>query len=87
MVVEAQQRARLQRRQDRAISQHGNDSHVELVALHAVQLVPQRDRHRPTRLLAVVVGANHHLLRPLRRPLAQLFLRLLQAAPIECTAA
>jgi len=30
-----------------------------------------------------VVGANDRLLRPLRRPLAQLFLRLLQAAPIE----
>ena len=87
VVVEAQQRARLQRRQDRAGSQHGNDPHVELVALHALQLVPQRDRHRPLRLLAVVVVANHHLLRPLRRPLAQLFLRLLQAAPIECAAA
>jgi hypothetical protein len=57
------------------------------VALHPLQLVPQRDRHRLRRLLAVVVGANHHLLRPLRRPLAQLFLRLLQAAPIECAAA
>ena len=57
------------------------------VALHAFLLVPQRDRHRPRRLLAVVVGANHHLLRPLRRPLAQLFLRVLQAAPIECAAA
>src|SRR5262245_25754974 len=33
------------------------------------------------------VGANPHLLRPLHRPLAQLFLRLLQAAPIECAAA
>ena len=41
----------------------------------------------PVRLLAVVVDANHHLLRPLRRPLAQLFLRLLQAAPIECAGA
>jgi hypothetical protein len=39
------------------------------------------------RLLAVVVGANRHLLRPLRRPLVQLFLRLLQAAPIECAGA
>ena len=27
---------------------------------------------------------RRHLLRPLRRPLAQLYLRLLQAAPIEC---
>ena len=87
VVVEAQQRARLQRRQDRAGSQHGSDPHVELVALHALQLVSQRDRHRPVRLLAVVVDANHHLLRPLRRPLAQLFLRLLQAAPIECAGA
>jgi len=48
---------------------------------------PQRDRHRPIRLLALVVVANHHLLWPLRRPLVQLFLRLLQAAPIECAAA
>jgi len=40
------------------------------VALHALLLVPQRDCHRLRRLLAVVVGANHHLLRPLRRPLA-----------------
>ena len=87
VVVEAQQRARLQRRQDRAGSHHGNDPDVKSVALHALHLVPQRDRHRPRRLLAVVVGANHHLLRPLRRPLAQLFLRLLQAAPIECGAA
>ena len=87
VVVEAQQRARLQRRQDRAVSQHGNDPHVESVALHAFQLVPQRDRHWPIRLLAVVVIANHHLLWPLRRPLARLFLRLLQAAPIECAAA
>ena len=69
-IVEAQQRARLQRRQDRAGSQHGNDPHVESVALHALLLVPQRDRHRPRRLLAVVVGANHHLLWPLRRSLA-----------------
>ena len=61
VVVEAQQRARLQRRQDRAVSQHGSDPHVESVALHALQLVPQRDRHRPRRLLAVVVGTNHHL--------------------------
>ena len=61
-------------------------AHVELVALHALHLVSQRDRHRPRRLLAVVVDANHHLLRPLRRPLARLFLRLLQAAPIECAA-
>ena len=72
VVVEAQQRARLQRRQGRARPQHGSDPHVELVALHALQLVPQRDRHRPRRLLAVVVDANHYLLRPLRRPLAQL---------------
>ena len=50
VVVEAQQRARLQRRQDRAVSQHRNDSHVESVALHAFQLVSQRDRHRPIRL-------------------------------------
>ena len=49
-------------------------------------LVPQRARHRPRRLLAVV-GTSHHLLRPLSSPLAQLFLRLLQAAPIECGAA
>ena len=83
VVVEAQQRARLQRRQDRAGSQRGSDPHVESVALHALQLVSQRGRHRPVRLLAGVVDANHHLLRPLRRPLAQLFLRLLQAAPIE----
>ena len=69
------------------LSQHGSDPHVESVALHALYLVPQRDRHRPRRLLAVVVGANHHLLRPLRRSLAQLFLRLLQTAPIECAAA
>src|SRR6185437_9171553 len=61
----------------------GNDPHVESVALHALLLIPQRDRHRPRQRLAVVVGANHHFLRPLRRPLAQLFLRLLQAAPIE----
>ena len=87
VVVEAQQRACLQRRQDRARSQHGNDPHVESVALHALHLVPQRDRYRPRRLLAVVVDANHHLLRHLRRPLAQLFLRLLQAAPIECAGA
>ena len=53
----------------------------------AFQLVPQRDRHRPIRLLAVVVVANHHLLRPLRRPLAHVFLGLLQAAPIGCAAA
>ena len=68
------------RRQDRAVSQHGNDPHVEPVAFHALHLVPQRDRHRPRRLLAGV-GANHRLLRPLRRPLAQFFLHLLQAAP------
>src|SRR4029453_13509062 len=61
--------------------------HGESVAPHALHLVPQRDRHRSRGLLAVVVGANDHLLRPLRRPLAQLFLRLLQAAPIECAAA
>ena len=36
---------------------------------------------------AVTSGANHHLLRPLRRPLAQFFLHLLQAAPIKCAAA
>src|SRR5262249_9362211 len=41
-------------------------------------LVSQRDRHRPGG--PVMVAANHHLLRPLRHPLAQLFLRLLQAA-------
>jgi len=87
VVVEAEQRARLQRRQDRAVSQHGNDPHVESVALHALQLVPQRHRHRPRRILAVLVGARHHLLWPLRRPLAKLFLRLLQAEPIECAAA
>ena len=58
-----------------------------LVALHALQLVPQRDRHRPRRILAVLVGASHHLLWPLHRPLAKLFLRLLQAEPIECAAA
>ena len=87
MVAEAQQRACLQRRQNRAGSQRRNDSNVESVALHAFLLVPQRDRDRPCRLLAVVVDANHHLLRPLRRPLARLFLRLLQAAPIECRAA
>src|SRR4029079_13702339 len=68
-------------------SQRRNDSNVESVALHAFLLVPQRDRDRPCRLLAVVVDANHHLLRPLRRPLAQLFLRLLQAASIECAGA
>ena len=56
------------------------------VALHALHLVSQRDRHRPRRRLAVVVDANHHLLRPLRRPLVQLFLRLLQAAPIGTNA-
>src|SRR5262245_40022676 len=83
VVVKAQPRARLQRRQDCTGSQHGSNTHVESVALHAVLLVPQRDRHRPRRLLAVVVCANHHLLRPLRRPLDQLFLRLLQAAPIN----
>ena len=83
VVVEAQQRAHLQRRQDRTGSQHRNDRDVELVALHAFQLVPQRDRHGPVWLLAVVVIAIHHLLWPLHRPLAQLFLRLLQAAPIE----
>ena len=55
MVVEAQQRARLQRRQDRTVSQHGNDPHVESVAFHAFQLVPQCDCHRPIWLLAVVV--------------------------------
>ena len=60
-----------------------NDRHVESVALHALQLVPKRDRHRPGRLLAVVVAAHHQLLRPLGRPLARLFLRLLQAASIE----
>ena len=87
VVVEAQQRARLQRRPDCAGSQHGNDPHVVSVALHAFLLVPQRDCHRPRRLLAVVVGTNDHLLRPLPRPLAQLFLRLLQAAPTECSAA
>ena len=76
VVVEAQQRARLQRRQDRAVSQHGNDPHVESVALHALLLVPQCDRHRPRRLLAGV-GANHRFLRPIRHPLVQLFLRLL----------
>ena len=84
VVAEAQQRARVQRRQDRAVSQHGNDPHVESVALHAFQLVPQCDRHWPIRLLAVVVVANHYLLRPLRGPLARLFLRHVQAAPIEC---
>ena len=41
----------------------------------------------PAGILAVLVGANHHLLWPLRRPLAKLFLRLLQAEPIECAAA
>ena len=45
-------------------------------------MVPQRDRHRPRRLLAVVVGANDHLLRPLRCPLGQLFLRLLQVSAL-----
>jgi hypothetical protein len=54
---------------------------------HAFQLVPQCDCHRPIWLLAVVVVANHYLLRPLRGPLARLFLRHVQAAPIECTAA
>src|SRR5262245_10740519 len=34
-----------------------------------------------------MVAANDHLLRPLHRPLAQLFLRLLQAGPIKCAAA
>ena len=84
VVVEAQQRSRLQRRQDRAGSQHGNDPHVERVALHAPFIVPQRDRHRPRRLLAAVVGADHHVLRPLRPTLARLLLRLLQAATVEC---
>src|SRR6188768_1044086 len=40
VVVEAQQRPRLQRRPDRAGSQHGSDPHVESVALHALLLVP-----------------------------------------------
>jgi hypothetical protein len=57
------------------------------VALHAFLLVPQRARHWSRRFLAVVVVANHHLLRSLHRALAQLFLRLRQAAPIEGTAA
>ena len=41
----------------------------------------------PRWLLAVVVDTNRHLLRPLLLPLARLFLRLFQAAPIECAAA
>ena len=67
VVVETQQRARFQRRQARAVSQHRNDPHVEQVAFHALHLVPQRDRHRPRRLLAVVVDADHPLLWPLSR--------------------
>jgi hypothetical protein len=35
----------------------------------------------------MVVIANHHILWPLRLTLAQLFLRLLQAASIECALA
>ena len=61
--------------------------HVELVALHAFQLVSPTRSPSAHPAPAVVVVANYHLLWPLRRPLAQLFLRLLQAAPIECAAA
>ena len=86
VVVEAQQRAGLQRRQDRAVSQHGNDPDVESVAVYPVQLVSERDRHRALRLLAVVVATYHHFLWALRRPLARLFLRLHQVAPVGCAA-
>ena len=38
----------------------------------------------PRRLLAAVVGADRHVLRPLCSPLARLLLRLHQAASVEC---
>ena len=38
----------------------------------------------PRWLMAIMVGASHHLLRPLPRSLARLFLHLLQAPPMEC---
>ena len=54
------------------------------VALHALLFVPQRDRHLARWLMAIMVGASHHLLRPLPRSLARLFLHLLQTPPMEC---
>ena len=86
-MVEARQRARLQRRQDRAASQHGTDPHVESVALDALHWYPNAFAIGPARLRAGVVDANHHLLRPLLVLGLSHFDAFFEAAPIERAAA